>query len=270
MKKEEGEMSFLEHLEVFRWHLLRSVASIVIMGILAFIFKKVIFDYIILAPHDPNFWTNRVICELGDLLKTPSLCINQHPFRLVSPELGAQFSIHVTISIVAGLILAAPYVLYEFWRFVAPALYEKERKYASTAIIICSLLFFLGVIFGFYLIVPFSIDFLGTYSVSSQVENYISLMSYINTMTSILLASGVTFELPVIVYFLSKLGLITPKFLSKYRRHAYIVVLIVAAIITPPDVFSQTLVSIPLILLYEVSILISRAIYRKKEKEYAG
>ena len=263
-------MSFLEHLEVFRWHLLRSVVAVIIMGILAFLFKSFIFDRILLAPHEPDFWTNRVICELGDLLKKPALCINQHPFRLVSPELGAQFSIHVTISIFAGLILAAPYVIYEFWSFVAPALYSKERKYASTAIIVCSMLFFTGVLFGFYLIVPLSIDFLGTYSVSKQVENYISLMSYISTITSIMLATGVTFELPIIVYFLSKLGIITPKFLISYRRHAIVVILIIAAIITPPDVFSQTLVAIPLLLLYEISIVVAKVIYKKREQELAG
>jgi sec-independent protein translocase protein TatC len=270
MNKQEGEMSFLDHLEVFRWHLIKAILAIVIMAVIAFIFKQFIFDTIIISPRNPGFWTNRMLCKLAELLNTTTLCINQHPFRLVSPELTGQFTIHITISLLAGLILASPYVLYQFWTFIAPALYQKERKYARITILISSGLFFIGIFFGYYLIAPFTIFFLGSYSVSTQVENYISLMSYINTLSSVVLAGGIAFELPVIVYFLSVLGIITPSFMIKYRKHSIIVILIVAAVISSPDVFSQIMVSIPLVLLYEISILISRRIYKRKQREMAG
>ncbi len=270
MKKQEGEMSFLDHLEVFRWHLIKAIMAIVIMAIVAFVFKQFIFDTIIIAPRNPGFWTNRMLCQLAELLNTSTLCINQHPFKLVSPELTGQFTIHITISLLAGLILASPYVLYQFWTFIAPALYQKERKYARATILVSSGLFFLGIIFGYYLIAPFTIFFLGSYSVSMQVENYISLMSYISTLASVVLAGGIAFELPVIIYFLSVLGIITPAFMIKYRKHSIIVILIVAAVISSPDVFSQIMVSIPLVLLYEISILISRRIYKRKQKEMAA
>jgi sec-independent protein translocase protein TatC len=270
MDKQEGEMTFLDHLEVFRWHLIKSILAITGMAVLAFIFKKFIFDVIIIAPRNPGFWTNRQLCKLAELLNTHTLCINQHPFKLISPVLAGQFTIHITISLLAGLILASPYVLYQFWTFIAPALYHKERKYARTTILVSSGLFFIGIIFGYFLIAPFTIFFLGSYSVSEQVENYISLMSYISTIASVVLAGGIAFELPVIVYFLSVLGIITPSFMVKYRKHSIIVILIVAAIISSPDVFSQIMVAIPLVLLYEVSILISRRIYKRKQRELAG
>ena len=155
------------------------------------------------------------------------------------------------------VVVAFPYVVYQFWSFIKPALYENERKHASGAVAIMSGLFVMGILFGYYLIVPFSIDFLATYSISKEISNQINILSYISSVTSIVIAGGVSFELPVIVYFLSKVGLLTPKFLRKYRRHSYVVLLIIAAIITPPDVLSQMLVAIPLVILYEISIFIS-------------
>jgi sec-independent protein translocase protein TatC len=269
-KKQDGEMSFLDHLEVLRWHLVRSAAAIVIFGILAFLFKDIIFNNIIIAPRNPDFWTNRMLCKLSQVLDVPALCINQHPFALVNISLGGQFTMHINISIVAGIILAFPYVFYEFYSFIAPALYQKERKYASIAIIVSSFLFMLGILFGYYLIVPLTVDFLGTYTVSAEVKNYINMSSYISTITGVALASGIVFELPVVVYFLTKIGVLSPSFMKKYRRHAYIVILIIAAIITPPDVFSQVMVTIPLVILYEASIFISKVIYRQREREMAG
>jgi sec-independent protein translocase protein TatC len=269
-KKKSEEMSFLDHLEELRWRLIRSVLAIFIAAIVAFIFKDIIFDHIILAPKNPAFWTNRMFCQLGEYMGTPSLCINQQPFEIVSMQMAGQFNMHMWVSLIAGLILAFPYVFYEFWSFIAPALKSKERKYANGAIFFSSFLFLTGIVFGYYMIVPLTVHFLGSYSVSAEVINKINLASYISTLNSVVLASGAIFELPIVVYFLTKIGLVTPEFMKKYRKHSIVVIFILAAIITPPDVFSQTLVAIPLVLLYEVSILISKRVVRQRMRQEAS
>lgn len=266
-KKNEKEMSFLEHLEELRWHLVRSILAIFIGAILAFIFKNIIFDTVILAPKSPDFFTNRFLCELGQKLNLKNLCINSVPLDIISVKLAGQFMMHILVSLIAGLIISFPYVFYEFWSFIAPALHGNERKYAKGAVFYSSLLFILGVTFGYFLISPLTVHFLGSYRVSPEVENKINLISYVSTMSSVVLASGVIFELPVVVFFLTKIGLVTPEFMRKYRRHSLVAILIVAAIITPPDVFSQILVAIPLIVLYEISIFISRNTIRRQEKK---
>lgn len=260
-------MSFLEHLEVLRWHLIRAMASILIFGIVAFIFKDIVFDRIILAPKSPEFFTNRILCELGKLVKTDNLCINTEPLQLISIKMAGQFSMHIMVSLIAGLVIAFPYVFYEFWRFIVPALYSNEKRHARGAVVYSSILFLLGIGFGYFIIVPLSTHFFATYSVSEEVTNQINLISYVSTMSSVVLASGIVFELPILVFFLSKVGIVTPEFLKKYRKHSFILILIMAAIITPPDIFSQVLVCIPLIILYEVSIGISRRIIRKQERQ---
>ncbi len=256
-------MTFLDHLEELRWHLIRSLLAVVILAVVAFIFHNFIFDSIILAPKASDFWTNRQLCKLAEFLSTPTLCINSHPFEIININMAGQFSTHIMVSLIAGVIVAFPYIFWEFWRFVKPALYSKEKKNSRGAIFYTSLLFILGVLFGFYLIVPLSVHFLGSYSVSSQVDNTINLNSYISTVTSVVLASGVIFELPVLILFLAKAGLITPAFLRKYRKHAIVIILALAAIITPPDVFSQILVCLPLILLYEIGIRLSVKVEKK-------
>ncbi len=266
-KNIQSEMSFLEHLEELRWHIIRSALVIVIFAIVAFIFKGFIFDTIILKPKTPEFWTNRMLAKLGDLVGTESLKINQKPLSLISIKMADQFMMHIMTSIIAGLILASPVVFYEFWRFIKPALYDKEKKYASGAVFFTSFLFMLGVLFGYFLIVPLSIHFLGSYSVSDQVTNQINTRSYIGTVTTISLASGIVFLLPIFSYFLSKVGILTPKFMKTYRRHAYVLMLLLSAIITPPDVFSQVMVCIPLVFLYEIGIIISKNVVKKREKE---
>jgi len=258
-------MSFLDHLEELRWHLIRSFAAILVFAIAAFIFKDIIFDRIILAPKLPGFYTNRMLCKLGDLVNAPVLCINSEPLNIINIKMSGQFTTHIVISIVAGFILGFPYLIYELWRFIKPALYKNERRHARGGIYYTSFLFFIGVLFGYYIIVPLSVQFLGTYSVSEEVTNQIDLKSYISIVTSVSLASGIIFELPVLVYFLSKTGLVTPRFLRKYRKHSIIAILILSAIITPPDIFSQVLVCVPLLLLYEVGIVISKRIEKKQE-----
>ncbi len=267
-KKDAGqEMSFLEHLEELRWHIIRAFLAIVVFSVVAFIEKDIIFDKIILHPKMPDFWTNRMFGKLADLLGMDSVRINTKEFQLISISMSGQFMTHVWTSIIAGLIVASPYVIYEIWKFIKPALYEKERKYSTGAVFYMSVLFILGVLFGYYLIVPLSVHFLGSYSISESVANQINILSYINTVTSITLASGVIFELPVLVYVLSKVGILTPDMMTKYRRHAYVVLLIVSAIITPPDVFSQIMVCIPLVMLYEIGIIISRRVNKKADEE---
>jgi len=264
-KKQEAEMSFLEHLEVLRWHLIRAFISIFVFSILAFINKELIFDRIIMHPKMPDFWTNRMFGKLADLTNTDALRINSKELKLISISMSGQFMTHIWTSIIAGLIVAAPYIIWEIWRFIKPALYDTERRHSTGAVLNMSILFLAGVLFGYYLIVPLSVDFLGSYTISSEVENQINVLSYISTVTSIPLASGVIFELPVFVYFLSKIGLLNPEVMKKYRRHAYVGLLIISAIITPPDVFSQILVCLPLIVLYEVGIIISRRVRKKAQ-----
>ena len=265
-KSPKTEMSFLEHLEELRWHIIRSVLAIVFFAILAYIFSRYIFDYVLIAPQYPDFPTNHILCHLGEIFHRPELCINTKPLKLISTDLFGQFSTDMGVSAICGVILASPFVFWEFWKFIAPALHNNERKNARSAVFAISALFFVGVLFGYYIIVPFTIHFLGTYSVSTKVENFIRINSYFSTVASSSLASGIIFELPVLSYFLSKLGFITPQFMRKYRRHAIIVILIVAAVISSPDVISQIMVAIPLIVLYEISILISVMVYRKKNQ----
>jgi sec-independent protein translocase protein TatC len=275
VKNNEGEMSFLEHLEELRWHIIRSLVAIVVMMIVAFIFKNLLFDKIVLAPKDPTFFTNRILCEFGHYLaqhmnfRNPDiLCINTKPLNLISIKMSGQITTHIIVALVAGLILAFPVVIREFWMFFKPALHSNEAKYARGAVLASSLLFFLGVLFGYFMLAPLSIHFLSSYRISSDVVNQINVRSFIGTITSICLATGVVFELPIIAFFLTKIGIITPAFMRKYRKHAIVVIFIVAAIITPPDVFSQTLVAVPLLILYEVSILISARVMKQKEKKH--
>jgi len=261
--KVDGEMSFLEHLEELRWHLIRSFLAIIVFMILAFIFKNFIFDTVILAPKEGDFFTARMLDRFF------GITINNKPLNLISIKMSGQITTHIIVSLVAGLILAFPFVIWEFWKFFKPALHTNEAQHARGAVLASSLLFFMGVLFGYYLLAPLSIHFLSSYQISKDVVNQINIRSYIGTITSICLATGIIFELPIIAFFLTRIGVITPDFMRKYRKHAIIVIFIVAAIITPPDVFSQILVSIPLLLLYEVSIVISWRVMVRKEKDHS-
>ncbi len=255
-------MSFLDHLEELRWHLVRVAIVILALSVVAFSMKSFLFDTILFAPKEPDFFTYRFFCKISRLFNTDSLCIEELPFTFQSLGLTEQFTVHFWASITAGFIVSFPYVIWEFWRFISPGLYEKERKAAGSFIVISSLLFFLGVLFGYYVIVPFSVNFLGNYSVSDIIERNIKIGSYISLVKSTILASGIIFELPIVVYFLSKIGLVTPDFLRTYRKHALVLVLVLAAVITPPDVVSQIIVAIPILLLYEVSIYISKIVVK--------
>lgn len=266
-KQKQEEMSFLEHLEELRWHIIRAFLAIVLFAILAFVNKDFIFDTVIFNPKTPDFWTNQMFAKLAELTGVEGLRINSTELQLISIKMADNFMTHIMTSIVAGLIVSSPYVFFEVWRFISPALYENERRHSGGAVVYMSLLFITGVLFGYFLIVPLSIHFLGSYSISSEVVNQINMRSYIGTVTSISLASGVIFELPIFVYFLSKIGILTPDLMKKYRRHAYVALLLLSAIITPPDVFSQIMVCFPLVFLYEVGIIISKRVNKKAEED---
>lgn len=266
-KKNINEMSFLDHLEELRWLLVRSSIAVVTLAVAVYFVSDYIFDVIIFGPTSPDFITYRFFCDLSHQLGfADSICITEMPFIIQNTEMEGQVNIFVWICIIGGFILAFPYILWELWKFISPALYEKERKNAKLFIFIASLLFFMGVLFGYYVVIPMSVNFVATFSVSHVVKNQFSVDSYIGMVKTSIIASGLYFELPIIIYFLSKLGLVTPDFLRKYRKYGIVIILIVAAIVTPPDVVSQVLVAIPMLLIYELSILLSAMVVRKKRK----
>jgi len=266
-KKELKEMSFMDHLEDLRWLLVRSTIAVLILASASYFIDDFIFDTIILGPKDPNFVTYRFFCEVTRYFGVDDsyACATEFHFIIQNTEVGGQFSIYLWTLITVGFIVGFPYILWELWKFIRPALYEKERKMAGAFVIVSSLLFFIGVVFGYYIIVPLSINFFATFNVSNEVINQFTFDSYISMVKTSLVASGLVFELPIIVYFLAKLGLVTADFLRKYRKFAIVIILIVAAIVTPPDIPSQVIVSIPILVLYEASILIA-AVVAKKEK----
>ena len=264
-QKKVKEMSFLRHLEELRWLLVRSTIAILIGGVIAFMFNEFIFDTIIFGPKHGDFITYQFFCELAnqfDLDK--SFCNQVLPFEIQNRTMDGQLSVLIWTCITAGFIISFPYFLWEVWKFISPALYKNEKKYAKTFIFVSSLLFFLGVLFGYYVLVPLSINFLVNTQISSIVENSIDINSYIGLVKTTSLATGLIFELPIIIFFLTYLGLITDSFLKEYRKYAYVLILIIAAVVTPPDVISQIIVSIPMVILYEGSILVAKIITKRK------
>ncbi len=267
MSEQQNDMSFLNHLEVLRWTLVRSSGAIFGFGILAFLMKDFIFNTIILAPKNPSFVTYRFLCSVSQKIGANSFCIDEIPFIVQSRTMAGQFSTHIWMSITFGFILAFPFIVWEVWKFIKPALHEGEKKNARSFIIITSFLFFVGILFGYYIITPLSINFLGSYSVADEVRNNFDLNSYTGLLKASCLSSGFIFELPIVIYFLTKMGLVTPEILKKYRKYALVMVLILAAIITPPDIISQVIVAIPIVILYELSIKISKFILQKENKK---
>lgn len=265
--EEEEGMSFLDHLEQLRWHLLRSISAIVVFMVIAFLSKSFVFGVVILGPSKIDFITYRVLCQISDALSVPALCIQELPFIIQSRQMTGQFSMHMTSSLVVGLIIAFPYVFWEIWRFISPGLYDKERNAARGAVFFVSLLFFLGAGFGYFLLAPLSINFLANYQLDPSIANEFDITSYISTLTMLVLASAVMFQLPIVIYFLTKAGLVSSTFLKTYRRHAIIAILVISALITPPDVISQILIAMPILVLYEAGIFIAKRLERQKREE---
>jgi sec-independent protein translocase protein TatC len=268
------EMSFLDHLEVLRWHLVRSVSAILIAAIGAFILKGFIFDTVIFGPKKSDFPTYRFLCKMSDRMSeiVPSLfpegaiCIGQDLPALVNLSMAGQFSAHILISLIAGIIIAFPYLVWEVWRFIKPGLKSTERKYARGFVSATTFLFMSGVAFGYYVICPLSANFFLNYQVSSEVLNSPTLSTYVSLISTVVLACGAVFELPVLVFFLTKAGVLTPQLLKAFRRHAIVGALVLSAIITPPDIFSQILVTIPILVLYQVSIWISGMVMKSTDE----
>ena len=260
------EMSFLDHLEELRWHLIRAVAAILIFSILAFAFPSIVFNSIILGPATSDFITFKLLCQLSELVQSSALCIDQMPFTIQSRKMTGQFSMHILSSIVIGLICAFPYAFWEIWTFVKPGLHENEYKVSRGATFFVTLLFLMGVSFGYFIVSPLAVNFLANYQIDAAILNEFDITSYVATLAMIVLASGVMFQLPMVVYFLSKVGLVTPTLMRRYRRHAIVVILIVAAIITPPDPITQIFVAFPVIILYQFSMVISASVQKSMAK----
>lgn len=262
----EKEMGFLDHLEEIRRRLFWSLIVVVVTGGTLFVSKDWLFDTVLFGPRRPDFWTFRVLCQLSESIGAGgALCVTEINYELINTTMLGNFTTHILVSFIGGLIVSFPFLFQQLWAFVRPALKPREVKAARGIGAATTLLFFLGVSFGYFIIAPMSLQFLGNYELS-DVAARIGVMSYMKTIASITLASGLIFQLPVIVYFLSKAGLVTPELLKSYRRHALVGILVISAVITPPDLTSQILVSLPVLVLYEIGIVISRRV-RKNMQE---
>tara|TARA_B100001540_G_scaffold301610_1_gene308259 strand:+ start:292 stop:1086 length:795 start_codon:yes stop_codon:yes gene_type:complete len=255
----EKKMTFLEHLEAFRWHLIRVVLYVSFFSVFCFIepLKSFIFDQILFAPVSPDFFTYDFLCSFSKNFGFKnSLCLSDSTFSLLNYNMSGQFTVHLYITIIFGFILSFPFIVFEIWRFIKPALYKKEIKHSKMFIFFASFFFFLGLVFAYYIIAPLSLQFLGSYQVSNSVPNSINLNSYIKTLCSICVCVGVIFELPIIIYFTNKVGLMSIDNFKKYRKHIIVIILILSAIITPPDLISQILVTLPVLVLYETTLIV--------------
>jgi len=259
---EDKEIGILDHLNDLRKFLFHSVLGIAVGAAVVAMNIGYVYEHIIFAPKNPDFITYRMFCRISE-----ALCIKEIPINIINRQMAGQFSAHIWTSFIFGIIIAFPYILYELWKFIRPALYEQERKYGLSFIFISSFLFLLGILFGFYVITPLSVNFLGNYFVTKEIQNNIDLASYNSLVRTTVLANGLVFELPIIIYFLAKMGLVTDEFLRNNRKYALIIILVLAAVITPPDIISQIIVAIPLLILYEVSIYIAKIISKKTSTE---
>ena len=267
-KAEDIEMSFLDHLEALRWHIIRSLIAVLVLAVVAFLNKHFIFDTVFLGPYHPDFWTYRQFCTLGKLMGSTDPCIKEMGFTLINTELAGQFNQHISMSLTIGVVLAFPYASWELWRFLRPALTSSEIKYSRGIVSASSALFFVGILFGYFCITPVTVQFLGSYRISDAFENKITIGDYIDTITMTTLSIAITFELPMVVYFLSKAGILTPPIMREYRRHAIVFILILAAIITPTtDALTMTLVALPFYLLYEASISVAYVVTRNRRRK---
>lgn len=268
----EEEMSFFGHLAALRMHLVRSALVIVLVATLAFIYYDFIFDHIVMGPKNPQFWTYRMMCILAEKFNLGSdFCITDIPFQIINTEMAGQFTLQMNSSLICGIVLGFPYLLWELWRFIKPALHANEQKSASGFVAWATLLFVMGVLFGYFIIAPLSVNFLAHYTISEFIVNNISIDSYLSTVATLTLGTGIVFELPIVIYILSRFGIMTPKFMRNSRRYATVIILIVAAVVTPtPDLFTMLTVSFPLFLLYEISIIVSGRVEKKrKQRELA-
>jgi sec-independent protein translocase protein TatC len=270
-KEPPKEIGFVDHLEALRWHLVRMAVALFIFSVLAYIYIEEIFDRVILAPTHKEFPSYVWLCKLGDFLHLKELCLEDVKISFQNTQLSGQFMMSFSAAFSFGFVMAFPYIIWELWRFIKPALTLRELKHSRGIIFWISLLFFFGVWFGYFIITPYTVNFFASYTLSNQFQNIIKIDDYLDSLLSLVLGTGLVFELPVAVYFLSKLGMLTPAFMKEYRKYAIVIILVIAAVITPPDVVSQIIVTIPLWILYEISIIISGRVQKeriRKEKEF--
>ncbi|WP_314033533.1 twin-arginine translocase subunit TatC [Xanthocytophaga flava] len=265
----EREMSFIDHLEELRWHIIRSVASIFIFAIAALYFKDFVFHEVLLGPTRTDFWTYRMLCKLAGEVHVDGLCVDKLDFILQNTTVGGQFTTYITTAALAGLIGAFPYAFWEIWSFIKPGLRPEERRAARGSVFYVTILFLSGVLFGYYIISPLTINFLANFKLDESIANEFNISSYFSILATLTVACGAMFQLPMVVFFLSKAGVVTPSLMRDYRRHAYVVILVIAAIITPsPDMISQILVAMPLFFLYEISISVSARVEKQRQKAW--
>ncbi|QJD78341.1 twin-arginine translocase subunit TatC [Spirosoma rhododendri] len=265
---EGKEMSFLDHLEELRWHIIRAAGAILVFTIIAFIFIEEIFDNVLLGPAKTSFWTYQQMCKLAAYTGYADLCVKSLDFKLQALGFADQFTMSMTSSFFIGLCFAFPYAFWEVWRFIKPGLRQSEKKAARGGVFYVSILFALGLLFGYFIVTPLAVNFLINYRLSPQIQNNIDITSYISTIVTLSLGCALIFQMPIIAFVLSKVGVVTPKFMREYRKHAWIVILIIAGVITPsPDLYSQILVALPLALLYEISIVVSGRVEKARLQE---
>ncbi|MDI9339497.1 MAG: twin-arginine translocase subunit TatC [Sediminibacterium sp.] len=262
-----AEMSFLQHLEELRWHLVRSAAVVVVMAIAIFVFSDFVFGTVIFGPRHQDFISYRALCKLGHSLGAGDvMCMKVDERPLQTLQASEQFFTHMWIAFLGGLILGFPFILWELWKFIKPALKETETSPVRYFVVVGSVLFLTGIAFGYFLLFPMSYNFLIGYQITSgnDIQTNNTLDDYISLISTMTLVSGIIFEMPILVYFLTRLTLLTPQFMRKYRKHAVVVILIAAAVITPsPDVTSQMMVGVPMYLLYEISVFVSAHVVKK-------
>jgi sec-independent protein translocase protein TatC len=271
MEKAKSEMSLLGHIEALRAHLWRAAIAIAIGAVTAFVFTRTLFDNLIFGPYRSGFITRRVFCKIADHFGIENLCLSEIKIQVFQEiTMSGQFIWHIWAALIFGFILAFPYVVWEIWRFIKPALMEKEIKSVRGITFYISVLFFFGVFFGYFFLAPITVNFLGNYTISDFIEKRPTFNSYISTILNLTLGTGLVFQLPIFMYFLAKLGVVSAGFLKTYRRHAYVVILILSAIVTPPDIASQILIFFPLMFLYEISIWVARRVENNRLKAEAG
>lgn len=262
-------MSFTDHIEDLRWHLIRSILVILLAAILVFTKIEWIFDRVILGPAKDDFIAYKWFCKLGKLLHVDSFCLSVIKLKFQNTTVAGQFTMSISASLYIGFILSFPYILWEFWKFLRPALKPAEIKHARGIVLWCSLLFFAGVVFAYFILAPYTINFFGSYQLSPEFQNIITIDNYYDTISDMVMGLGIVFELPVIIYFLSRIGIVTPKLMREKRRYAILILIIASEVITPPDWFSWILVFIPLYILYELSVNISERAARERKKKDA-
>ncbi|HEV7621930.1 MAG TPA: twin-arginine translocase subunit TatC [Flavisolibacter sp.] len=264
---DRSEMTFIDHLEILRGHLFRSALAIAVGAVVVGVYNKFFIKGVLMGPTHDEFPTYRILCSLGRSLHIDRLCMKGIGIKMQSTAVSGQFTVFFNVVLIGGFIIAFPFVFWEFWKFIKPALTKKELRNTRGVIFWVSFLFFVGVFFGYFVIAPYTVSFFANFQLDTNIENRWTITSYLDTLIPLILGTGLAFQLPLVMFFLSKVGIVSAAFLRKYRKHAIVIMLVIAGVITPPDVLSQIIVTLPLILLYEVSIVLAKNVEKKAEED---